>query len=163
MTLHHRIFTVIISSCISLAFTSPIQAETGVIDHHNHDTHAASGLSLDHGKKWQTDAPLRKGMQSINDAVKKAVPAFHHDVLTSKEAEQLAKQVNDQVTYLVTNCKLEPQADAVLHVLIGELLSSAEKLSKDPLSNRGMPGLVKVLQLYPVYFDHQGWKGVTDE
>ena len=130
---------------------------------HGHDEHAAAALSLDHGKKWQTDAPLRKGMQSINDAVMNAVVAFHQDALTKPDAEKLARHINSQVEYLVANCKLEPQADAVLHVFIGDLLAGADKLSQDPLSNQGLPRIIKVLQQYPDYFDHQGWNEVTHE
>ncbi|MCW8956508.1 MAG: hypothetical protein OQL09_06465 [Gammaproteobacteria bacterium] len=154
----------LVSLGLTLAITAPLRAETGADDHqHGHDEHGASGLSLNQGKKWQTDAPLRQGMNSINEAVKKAVPAFHHDELNKADAKQLAKHINDQVNYLVANCKLEPQADATLHVLIGELLTSADKLSRDPLSNQGMPGLVKALMQYPNYFEHQGWKSVIHE
>ena len=104
---------------------------------HAQNEHAASGLSLDHGKKWQTDAPLRQGMQSINDAVMKAVPAYHQETLTKTDADELARQINDQVNYLVANCKLEPGADATLHVLIGDLLTGAAKVSNEPLSPAG--------------------------
>ena len=153
----HKIFIVLVSAVLFLVIAIPLKAETSIADHHSHDGHAASGLSLDQGKKWKTDAPLRKGMQSINDAVMNAVPSFHHHTLKKPDAEKLARHINDQVAYLVANCKLEPKADATLHVFIGELLSAADTLSKEPLSNQGLPAIVNVLHQYPVYFDHQGW------
>lgn len=164
MKSRHKILVVLVSFGLSLAGSVALKAETNPAEHqHGHDAHAAAALSLDQGKKWQTDAPLRRGMQSINDAVKKAIPAFHHEELGRADAERLAQHVTEQVNYLVANCKLEPEADVVLHVLIGEMLGAADKLSHDPLSDQGMPGLVNALQQYPVYFDHQGWSGITHE
>jgi len=41
---------------------------------HSHDqehaVHADMGMVLNEGKKWETDVPLRKGMQSIHDATR---------------------------------------------------------------------------------------------
>jgi hypothetical protein len=144
---------------LTLAITTPIHAQTPATEH-NHDQHANASLTLDHGKKWQGDIPLRQGMQSINDAVMKNVDAFHHDKLTKTDADKLAQHINEQVTFLVNNCKLEPKADATLHVIIGELLSGSEALKKDPDSMQGMPVLVKALMQYPEYFEHKGWKGI---
>ncbi len=157
---------VLISSVIFFANTGSLQAETNMSDHqhsHGQNEHATSGLSMDHGQKWKTDAPLRQGMQTINDAVRKAVPAYHHETLTKNDAEQLASHINDQVNYLIANCKLEPGADATLHVLIGNLLTAATKVSNEPLSPQGMPHLVKTLQLYPDYFEHHGWNEITEK
>lgn len=165
MKSHLRISVVLASTCLSLLINMPLMAETSVTEahQHGHDEHATSMLSLDQGKKWQTDAPLRQGMKNINDAVMNAVSAFHNQTLTKTDAVKLAEYINGQVEYLVANCKLEPQADAVLHVFIGDLLTGADKLSKEPLSNQGLPHIVKVLQQYPNYFDHQGWHEVIHE
>ena len=165
MKSHHRRSVVIAGSCLLLLFNMPVTAETSAHDahQHNHDEHAVSTLSLDQGKKWQTDAPLRKGMLSINQAAMGATNAFHDDALTQPEAQKLATHINQQVEYLVENCKLEPQADAVLHVLIGDLMSGAGELSKQASSSQGLPRIVGVLQQYPKYFDHPGWGQVTHE
>ncbi|MFO7603400.1 MAG: hypothetical protein R6X06_06255 [Gammaproteobacteria bacterium] len=127
----------------------------GAHDHH-HDSHAAT-LSLDHGHKWQTDAPLRQGMQSIRDAALPAVAAFHADRLSQAEATRLAAHIRAQVDYLVANCKLEPRADASLHALIGELLQGADVLAREPLSMQGLPRIIQTLRVYPDYFEHPGW------
>ena len=134
------------------------QAPTGHEAHHDHhhDKHAAE-LSLDHGKKWQTDAPLRQGMQRIRDAALQAVPAFHQDRFSQTDAAKLAAHIRAQVDYLVEHCKLEPRADASLHALIGELLLGADTLEREPLSMQGLPGIIQTLRVYPDYFDHPGW------
>ena len=162
----HRLWPALFSIFILFTNTGSLQAETSMSDHqhsHGQSEHTASGLSLDHGQKWKTDAPLRQGMQSISDAVMNAVPAYHHDTLTKPDAEQLASHINDQVNYLITNCKLEPGADATLHVLIGDLLTAATRVSNEPLSAQGMPHLVKTLRLYPDYFEHQGWNKTAEK
>ncbi len=156
----HRLWLPLVGSFIILASFGFLQAETSMTDHHHshgQNDHAVSGLSLDHGEKWKTDTALRQGMQSINDAVMNAVSAYHHETLTKTEAEKLARHINDQVGYLVTNCRLEAGADAALHVLIGDLLTASATLSNEPLSSQGLPLLVKTLKLYPDYFDHQDW------
>ena len=133
-------------------------AETNETDHqHGHAGHAVSGVSLDQGHKWKTDAALRQGMKRINDAVVKAVPAYHHDSLTQVDADKLSRQINEQVNYLIENCKLAPGADATLHVFIGDFLTGAATLSKEPLSPKGLPQIVKALQTYPDYFEHESW------
>jgi len=154
---------VLSGSLLLLANAGTLLAETDMTEHqhsHGHDENAVSGLSLDNGEKWQTDAPLRQGMQHINTAVMDAVPAYHHETLTRTEAETLAKEITSQVDYIISNCKLEPAADASLHVLIGSLLSAADKVSKEPLSAQGMPRLVETLQLYQDYFEHPELKRI---
>lgn len=161
-----RLLLVLVASYITLTNTDILLAETGITDHqhsHSHDQQAASGLTLDQGEKWKTDVPLRQGMQSINEAAMNAVPAYHNQTLTKIEGEKLAKDINDQVNYMVANCKLEPAADATLHVLIGDLLTAAAEVKKNPLSQQGLPHIVRALQLYPDYFDHQGWTIETGE
>lgn len=161
-----RSLLVLVCSYITLINTDVLLAETDITDHqHSHSQvqHADSGLSLNHGEKWKTDAPLRQGMQSINEAAMNAIPAYHHQTLTKMDGTKLAKDINEQVNYMVANCKLEPAADATLHVLIGDLLTAAAEVDKDPLSQQGLPNIIKTLQLYPEYFDHQGWTIETGE
>jgi len=160
----HRFLIALLCSFFIFFNSGTLLAETNAIDHqHSHEDHASSGLSLDHGNKWKTDAPLRLGMQSINDAVMKAAPAYHNEMLTKKDANKLSRQINDQVNYLIENCKLEPGADATLHVLIGDFLTGAVTLSNEPLSPQGLPHIVKALQLYPDYFEHERWNKMTEE
>lgn len=161
-----RFWLALFSSFIIFTHTASLQAETRTSDHqhsHGHSEAATSGLSMDHGQKWKTDAPLRQGMRSISDAVMHSVPAYHDETLTKTDAEKLARHINAQVNYLVANCKLGPGADATLHVLIGRLLTAATKVANQPLSPQGMPHLVKSLQLYPDYFAHQGWSLITEK
>lgn len=152
----------IISGFLLFTHSGFTLAETDHQHNHAQNQHAVTDLSLNHGEKWKTDAPLRQGMQSINASVKNAVEDYHQQKLTKAQSAELATQINAQVNYMVENCKLEPAADATLHVLIGDLLNAADKVSKDPMSGQGMPQLVKTLMLYPKYFDHPGWTGIIE-
>ena len=150
-------------SAISLTVACPLKAENSRVNHHHHNEQAMPVLKLDQGKKWSIDEPLRQGMESINAAVKNTVGAFHSNALTSQDANKLSKHINDQVSFLISNCKLTPQADETLHVLISDLLSGADKLSKQPLSNQGLPVIVKALHFYPKYFEHSDWKQIIKD
>lgn len=139
--------------------TAPVQAENLSHDKHAdaHHHFGVSQLQLNHGEKWQTDAPLRNGMQHIYDAAMKATSAYHAKKLSAADANSLVSHINEQIQYMISHCKLEPQEDGVLHVLIGELLEGAEALKKDPLATEGLPRIIRALNTYPQYFEHPGW------
>ncbi|MEO8159014.1 MAG: hypothetical protein ABI648_14550 [Betaproteobacteria bacterium] len=118
-------------------------------------------LTLDAGKKWATDQPLRKGMETIRNAVAAETKAIHAGKQTDAGYDALAGKVDAQVGYIVQNCKLKPEADAQLHVLIGEIMQGVDIMrGKDPLAKRaqGAEKIVTAFNTYPKYFDHPGWK-----
>ncbi|MER2528949.1 MAG: hypothetical protein ABTR07_13560 [Candidatus Competibacter denitrificans] len=57
-----------------------------------------------------------------------------------EQGQQLAAGVQEQVSFLITNCKLEPKADAVLHGLIGGLLEGSEKSKQQMVIRRPVVG-----------------------
>lgn len=127
-----------------------------------HDHHLPpAGLHLNQGQRWATNAPLRQGMGGIRDAVVGAIHADTSRPLTPAEAGKLADTIRTRVDYLVAYCVLPPDADAVLHVLLGQLLEGAEALRKNPADETALHRLVTALKDYPVYFDHDGWRPVT--
>lgn len=127
-------------------------------DHaHGHDDHAATTtLTLNDGKKWATDAPLRQGMQRIQALIKPLEGNAHG--VSPEQAAQVAKGVQDEVNTMIKNCKLVPKADATLHVLIVEMLKGAEALTAKPASNQGLSSIQKAIEQYPLYFDHPDWQ-----
>jgi hypothetical protein len=126
-----------LAAALTLAFGAPAFAAG---DTHSHEPAGGEAkLVLDHGKKWQTDAPLRQGMENIRSAVAKGV-----------QNDALAKTVETEVAGIVQNCKLEPEADAQLHIVIGELLAATE--AKD------IARVKQTLNAYGEHFDHAGWK-----
>jgi hypothetical protein len=130
-------------------------------DHaHEHDAHGAATLKLNNGQKWKTDAPLRQGMASIKAAVQPHLHAIHENTLKAANYQTLAKRTNTQVAFMVENCKLAPDADAQLHLVIAELGAAAEAMAgKDKAQSRqqGALRLVHALESYGEFFDHPGW------
>jgi hypothetical protein len=64
------------------------------------------------------------------------------------------------VAYAVANCKLEPNADAMLHLVIADLMAGTESM-EGKTSNSRHDGAVQVLEAlksYGKYFQHPGWK-----
>ena len=146
---------ILVTTSLSLGH---IDAASAVEQHqHTNKQHTSFTMQLNQGQKWKTDSTLRQGMKRINNNVIKAKPAFNAETLTAPDAKILAKYINQEIEYIITNCKLEPMADSTLHVLIGELLHGTKILGKEPLSAEGLPRIINALNTYPEYFNHPGW------
>lgn len=130
---------------------------------HDPSDHGAAALSLNEGKRWATDEPLRIGMQRIRDVVAQTLATSEPSALSPAQAKILADTVQETVTYLIQNCKLEPKADATLHILINELMTGAAAATANPVSGDGALKLVHALREYPKYFDHPGWNPLPEQ
>ncbi|MCG2577482.1 hypothetical protein LZ012_10800 [Dechloromonas sp. XY25] len=143
---------------VALAAASPLLAA----DHHHHG-HAAqesSPLQLNAGKKWATDEALRQGMNSINQAMAKAQPQIRQNSFSDDQYRELAATIGKNVGDIVENCKLEPKADAMLHLVIADLQAGAEMMAGKTQGARheGADKVFKSLKAYGQYFQHPGWK-----
>jgi len=128
-------------------------------DEDGHDLHADQAVApqLAEGQLWATDAPLRAAMTRVRAAVESNAPAYHDGTLQPAAAQALAASIEEDVAYMIANCKLEPEPDAALHVLIGRMINAATALKADPMSATGLPQLVSVLAEYGSTFDHPDW------
>lgn len=131
-------------------------------DAHSHDEAGAAKLALDHGKKWTTDAPLRQGMGRIRTLAADGVTQAHAGKMTPAQYTELARKVELEVAGIVANCKLEPQADAMLHLVIAGIGEGT-----DTMAGKGKQtpeqGLVRVagaVNDYARFFDHPGYKPI---
>ena len=136
--------------------SGPAFAEAG---HHHHDGSAAARLVLNQGQKWQTDAPLRKGMEAMRSALAGNLHAIHQGKLPAAEYKRLGETVEQAIAGIVAECKLSPGADAVLHVLIGEMVTGAAAMTgkTDAPPRAGAHKVVMALNSYGRYFHHPGW------
>ncbi len=130
----------------------------------SHDAHATHGAPpvLPEGQRWATDEPLRAAMTRIREAVERSAPEHGTRQLQAAGAGALATAVEQDIAYMVANCRLEPEPDAALHALIGRMTNAAAMLKEDPLSDAGLPELVAVLQEYQATFDHPGWTAADE-
>ena len=135
----------------------PAQAQT-----HAHDAATSPhALTLDNGRKWATDAPLRDGMDRVRGLVEPQIAAAHAGKLTAAQSAALASKIEAEVGGIVANCKLDPKADAVLHVVIGEIGAGTEALAGKAAGRSPTQGLVQVASAvndYGRHFEHPGFR-----
>ena len=143
-----------------VALTFPLT--TLAVDHSHHGE-VPKKVELNAGKKWVTDAPLRQAMSAIRSSVTSTMEAVHGGKATDASFDKMAIEVAAQVSYIVQNCKLDPKADAQLHVVIGDIMSALETVEgKQPGKERasGVVGLAGALNTYGKHFSHSGWRAI---
>jgi hypothetical protein len=143
-------------------FAGPVEAQTSG---HDHGAAATSALTLNQGQKWPTDKPLRDGMDRIRGLVEPQLSAAHAGKLGLSQYQALAKQIESQVGAIVANCKLEPKADAMLHLVIADIGAGTDAMAGKDAKLPPAQGLVKVAQAVNAYgghFDHAGFKPIPN-
>jgi hypothetical protein len=141
---------------------SPALAQTAALGHDAASPHA---LSLNQGQKWATDDALRKGMSSIRGLVDAQRANARAGKLTEAQYGQLAAQVETELGGIVANCKLEPRADAMLHLVIADLGAGIEAMAGKNAQMRPAQGIEKValaVNDYGRQFDDPGFKPIRN-
>lgn len=156
-----KVTTQLVLAALTVAASASVYAEDRHYEGHEHHGAAATQeLRLDAGRKWPTDAPLRQAMGDIDRAMAKALPQIHRGSFDEAEYKALAAQINDKVAYAVKNCRLEPKADAMLHLVLADLIAGAEAMQGGTPDAR-QEGAVRVengLTAYGDHFQHDGWR-----
>jgi len=131
--------------------------------HHSHGQEKPAQLTLNNGKKWAADDNLRQGMSRIRDALAAELPAIHSGKATAEQYLALAQKTNDQIAFMVKNCKLEPKADAMLHLVLADIIAGADAMMMaqgGSEARKSTEKIARALDNYGVYFDHPGWHGM---
>jgi len=158
-----KIAAILSATALLSAVAQPGLAEEHHHGHdHGHEMTAPAQLGLNNGQKWATDDSLRQGMSRIRDALAADLPAIHSGKATVKQYRGLAQKTNEQISFMVNNCKLEPETDAMLHLLLGEIMAGAEAMQKKNgnEARKGAEKISRALEDYGVYFNHPDWHGV---
>lgn len=145
-----------------------LNASTGaaLAQDHGHSHPAAEGaaqLSLNNGKKWATDDNLRQSMGRIRDALTAELPAIHSGKATAEQYRALAQKTNDQIAFIVKNCKVDQQTDAILHLVLADIIAGADMMMghNGSTGHEGAGKIARALDNYGTYFDHPGWHGAV--
>lgn len=150
------------AAAMAAALSTPAFAQTAA---HEHGAAMPHKLTLDQGRKWGTDEPLRAGMGRIRGLVEPQLGAAHAGKLNPVQYRELATQVETEVGGIVANCKLEPKADAMLHLVIADIGAGTDAMAgKDAKTSQAL-GLAKVAQAvnqYGSHFDHPGFKPIRN-
>lgn len=127
---------------------------------HDHAAASHAQLTLDHGRPWGTDATLRDGMGRIRGLVADALPDAHAGRLDATQSAALAGRIEQEVANIVANCKLEPQADAMLHLVIAQIAGGVDTLAgktPDATAPQGLVRIAGAVNDYGRFFDHPGF------
>ncbi len=130
--------------------------------HDGHHRAAPVKLQLDQGKEWATVAPLRQAMGALRAEFAGKPQAINQGGPGKEDYAKLGQSVEGQVSAIVSQCKLEPKADAMLHIVVGQLLAAADTLQG---RDAGLPAeaarrVVMALNSYGKYFVHPGWQAI---
>ena len=129
---------------------------------HDHEHAAGSAkLQLNKGKKWATDQSLRLGMSRINAVFASKSSFDSGDRTTERAYVWLAQKIQVEVTFIMQNCKLDKEPDAMLHIVLADLIDGADVMQGNKPNQKPYDGVVKARQAlknYAAYFDHPGWK-----
>jgi hypothetical protein len=154
--------TAVAAAAVAAALCAPALAQTAA---HDHSAATPHKLNLNQGRKWATDEPLRAGMGRIRGLVEPQLGAAHAGKLTPVQYRELATQVETEVGGIVANCKLEPKADAMLHLVIADIGAGTDAMAGKDAKTRPALGLVKValaVNQYGSHFDHPGFKPIRN-
>lgn len=149
---------------LATALTVSVPAIAAEHEHDHGHGGAKAQLMLDQGRKWPTDAPLRQGMEEIRRQMAAALPAIHGGKMTTAQYDALGRQVHTGIAAMIASCKLAPEADAQLHIVIGDLAAGADTMAGKAKKTRRMNGALKVLGAldgYAAHFDHPGWQPIV--
>ena len=151
------------AAALLTSLAGPLRAQTAP---HSHDAGATPHqLALNQGRKWATDEALRMGMGRIRGVVEPQLAAAHAGKLTPAQYRELATKIETEVGGIVANCKLEPKADAMLHLVIADIGAGTDTMAGKDAKTRPALGLVKVAQAvnqYGSHFDHPGFKPIRN-
>lgn len=132
-----------------LALTCGAFAEEHSHSHEGHNTQ----MVLNEGKKWQSDQTLKVNMAALEEKFDSVHKLFETKKVKSSDYKMLAKQIGDSTSQIVKNCKLEPKADATLHVVLGKLLAAQENLKNPKKRIVALREIHESLNLYHEYFE----------
>ncbi|RLJ62711.1 hypothetical protein [Sulfurisoma sediminicola] len=138
-----------------------IPAKAAESHDHRHEA-APAKLQLNQGKKWASDATLRQAMAAMRAELAGKLHAIHKGSLAREDYAALGKSIEGQIGAIVSQCKLEPKADAMLHIVIADLAGAAEvmqgKAAGQPADAAHRAALA--LNSYGKYFAHPGWQPI---
>lgn len=130
---------------------------------HGHHHHASNSqdLKLNNGQKWPVDQALKTNMAKIHAKVKSKVAAIHANQLSNQQYASLAKSFEKEIQAIFANCKLSPEADKALHIVLANMLRGIEGMKGKSQKVDPRAGIIKVVEAldqYGEFFNHPNWE-----
>lgn len=112
---------------------------------------------------WNADAVLHESMEHIEAAVQ-GYEHFEHGHMDARQAEILSGLIESRVATIISNCRLEPAADAALHEMLHALIDGAGALRREPTSAAAIASMREAVASYRTLFAPPvGLAPATDE
>jgi hypothetical protein len=155
----NKIFIAILSAAALFGMNAKLALAQEHDHGHAHHGAASAQLTLNDGMKWESDANLRQGMSRIRDALNAELHAIHMGKATAEQYQALAKKIDVQIEFMMNNCKLEPKADAMLHLVLADIVAGTEAMKQPDTSQarKGAEGIAQALESYGSHFVHPDW------
>ena len=117
--------------------------------------------TLDQGKKWETDAVVRQGMENIRQVMVARQARIAKAELGAQDYRQLAETIEKHLAAVMQNRKISKGAEKAFHLVVMVDLTQNLNLMRTgatvPLQRVGALGVLQSLRLYGEYFQHPGW------
>lgn len=152
--------TIRFTTTLLLALLLGAAPATRAHDHeHSHDEAVPQRLTLKNGHKWATDVTLRQAMSRIRAEMTASQPANQGERISLQQYQALAGKVNEQIAFMVQNCKLDKDADAMLHLVLADIVAGADAMAGQDRdkAQQGAKMITHALENYGAYFEHPGW------
>lgn len=144
------------SAVLSIAFIAALGATAPQALAQSHAHHVSAAASTAPAQRYATDATLRQQMREIRGEVE-ALGQYERDPVKPEMAARRAGRIIGHVNTIIVNCKLPPDADEALHLIIGPLLQHAAALQSDPKKLDAIPPMREALVKYASQFDDPGF------
>ena len=147
-------------AAFTLALATPVPALVS-LSHAEHGAQAGQ-LQLDQGRKWVTDEALRRHMNTLRDALAERRQGIVERSLSAREYADLGGRIEQAVIAILSDCRLAPEADRNLHLIVAELVQASDTLQgrTEVSFAHGASKALRAVQLYATYFEHPGWRPV---
>ena len=126
--------------------------------HHDHGSHGGAenpALHLNKGKKWPTDKPLRTNMENIHGHLKRRIKRIKAKTLNKDEYARMGSEIERSIDNIFKNCKLEPAADAQLHIILSGMIKGKDTLQdKSSDSSKRQKAAMSILDGYKSYLKY---------
>ncbi|MFZ2236207.1 MAG: hypothetical protein WBP11_04275 [Dokdonella sp.] len=144
-------FSIVISGLFCLGAVAPAAAQ----EHEQHENMVVASPQAP-AQGWATDAPLRAGMANIRTSVE-ALRYLQRGDISRQHALAEVAMIDQSIDHIIANCKLDPDADAVLHQVIAKLVHGSAGLKSDLMDKAAMASLRAALLDYQRLFDDPDW------
>jgi len=150
---------ILVPALLAIMLGSGVPAALAHEHGHSHEKSAPQKLVLKNGQKWATDEVLRQAMSRIRTEMAVSQPGNQGERASLQQYQAMAKKVNEQLAFVIQNCKLDKEADAMLHLVLADIIAGVDAMSGQNWGDarQGAKKVKHALENYATYFNHPGW------